>query len=174
MNRILLLFTAFAIFLVTGCGGGGEASETPDSSASEAEAPQAEVQSSSEDGMTEIVIQPVGDQLKFALEEFTVPAGASVRLIMDNVATLEAMQHNVVILKPGTDINTVGVAAMQAGPDNEYVPQGDENILFYTGLAKPGEKTMVEFTAPTTPGEYPFICTFPGHYSLMKGIMVVE
>ena len=83
------------------------------------------------------------------------------------------MQHNVVILAPGADINAVGVAAMGAGPDNDYVPADDENVLFYTTIAKPGEKTEVEFTAPE-PGEYPFICTFPGHYSLMKGIMIVE
>ncbi len=92
---------------------------------------------------------------------------------MDNIATLEAMQHNIVILAPGADVNEVGVAAMQAGPDNDYVPEGDERILFYTAMAKPGEQTVVEFTAPEEPGEYTYICTFPGHYSLMQGIMRV-
>ena len=111
--------------------------------------------------------------MKFATEEFTVKSGSTVRLVMDNIATLEAMQHNIVILTPGSDINVVGAAAIQAGPDNDYVPADNENILFYTAIAMPGEQTEIEFTAPA-PGEYPFICTFPGHYSLMKGVMIVE
>ena len=64
------------------------------------------------------------------------------------------------------------MAAVQAGEKAEYVPKSDA-ILFYTKMAGPGEKTTVEFTAPA-PGKYPFICTFPGHFALMKGIMIVE
>jgi len=158
------------LLLVAGCAG---ESSAPQASSDEAAAPEASSASSASDGMQEVVIQPVGDQMKFASEEFTVQSGSKVRLVMDNVATLDAMQHNIVILSPGSDINTVGAAAIQAGPDNDYVPADNENILFYTAIAGPGEQTVVEFTAPA-PGEYPFICTFPGHYSLMKGVMIVE
>ena len=167
MARIFsLLFVT--LFLIVGCAG---ESSTPSNSSTDSAAPEAS--STAASGDQEVVIQPVGDQMKFAVEEFTVKSGATVRIVMDNIATLDAMQHNVVILTPGSDINVVGAAAIQAGPDNDYVPADNENILFYTAIAKPGEQTVVEFTAPA-PGEYPFICTFPGHYSLMKGVMIVE
>ena len=172
MKRNVYLSLFVALMLITaGCGGGNDAATSQ--SGSDASEPTPAEATQSSDGVQEIVIQPVGDQMKFATEEFTVEAGSSVRLVMDNIATLEAMQHNIVVLALGADINTVGMAAIQAGPDNDYVPPGDENILFYTAIAKPGEKTMVEFTVPSEPGEYTFICTFPGHYSLMKGIMRV-
>ena len=78
-------FTALAIaaFFFVGCT--GETSTTDTASTPQAETPEAPA--ASNDGMNEIVIQPVGDQLKFALEEFTVKSGAQVKIIMDNVAT---------------------------------------------------------------------------------------
>ncbi len=36
------------------------------------------------------------------------------------------------------------------------------------------EKQTMKFTAPTTPGRYEYICTFPGHWQLMRGVMTVE
>lgn len=171
MIRIFQASIAVVLMLIVGCGGGASES-TPETSEAQ-ETPATTDPAPSGDGVAEVVIQPVGDQIKYATEEFTVDAGQSVRLVMDNIATLEAMQHNIVILAPGADVNEVGVAAMQAGPDNDYVPEGDERILFYTAMAKPGEQTVVEFTAPEEPGEYTYICTFPGHYSLMQGIMRV-
>ena len=150
-----------ALFLVSAC-----ASEQAPST----EAPDAAAESA-ETYPTEVVISPVGGQLKYATEAFTVKSGTTVTLIMDNVATLEAMQHNVVILAAGADVNAVGLASIQAGPDNGYIP-ADPAVLFHTPMAKPGEKVQIEFTAPE-PGEYPFICTFPGHYGVMKGVMTV-
>lgn len=167
MARIFSILFA-ALFLVAGC-----ASESSESSSADAPATEAAPSSASSDGMQEVVVQPVGDQMKFAVENFTVKSGDKVRLVMDNIATLAAMQHNIVILTPDADVNAVGTASIQAGPDNDYVPADNESILFYTAIAGPGEQTVVEFTAPA-PGEYPFICTFPGHYTLMQGVMIVE
>ena len=36
-----------------------------------------------------------------------------------------------------------------------------------------GEHQIIEFTAPSQPGDYEFVCTFPGHHILMRGIMKV-
>ena len=153
-STLLLLVT---MLFVSACGG-EKAADTGSSAA--------------QDAVTEIVIRPVGDQMQYETEAFTVKAGSRVRLVMDNIATVDAMQHNVVILTPGADGNAVGMAALQAGEANQYLPE-DPAILFYTPLAKPGERVEVEFTAPEA-GSYPFICTFPGHFGLMKGIMTVE
>jgi azurin len=117
----------------------------------------------------EIVIEPVGDEMKFATTEFTVKAGTKVKLTMKNTAKSPAMQHNVVVLKPAADINAVGMAGMQAGAAKQYVPESDA-VLFATAIAMPGETKSIEFTAPPA-GDYPFICTFPGHFALMKGVM---
>jgi azurin len=83
------------------------------------------------------------------------------------------MEHNVVILTSDDDtvVNRVGQAAMGAA-DNEYVPD-DEAVLAATGMAAPGETVSVTFTAPSEPGTYRYICTFPGHYAVMQGTMTV-
>lgn len=125
------------------------------------EAPAGEVQ--------EVVLRPVGETMAFETTEFTVKAGSKVKLTFINVATSPAMQHNVVILAPGSDINAIGTAGMTAGAAKHYVPD-NAAVLFSTEIAMPGETKVVEFTAPA-PGEYPYICTFPGHFVMMRGVM---
>ena len=119
-----------------------------------------------------MVVRPDGNQLAFADTEFTVKAGEEVTLVFENTATSEAMSHNVLVLTSADAIDRVGQAAMAAGADKEYVPE-DEAVLAATALAGPGETVEVTFTAPSTPGEYPYICTFAGHYMMMKGVMKV-
>jgi azurin len=118
-----------------------------------------------------VVIRPVGNQMNFAVTTFSVRAGEQIRLVFENTATVEAMKHNVVILDDAAAIDRVGIAAISAA-DNGYIPD-DEAILFYTPLAGPQETVEVTFTAPSEPGAYPYICTFPGHYVLMRGVMTV-
>lgn len=122
------------------------------------------------DPVKEILIEPVGDELKFKQTEFTVAPGETVRLIFKNTATV--MPHNVVVLNTAspTVVNRVGMAAIT---DPDYVPD-DPAILAYTKVAQPGEVVEVTFKAPDNPGRYRYVCTFPGHYSLMQGTMVVS
>ncbi len=119
----------------------------------------------------EVVIRSVGNELRFDTTAFAVEAGQEVRLIFNNEATVQGLAHNVVILTDAEAIDRVGMAAMSAAA-NDYIPE-DAAVLFYTPLAQPGETVEVTFTAPSEPGEYPFICTFPGHYVLMRGVMKV-
>ncbi len=118
-----------------------------------------------------VVIRPVGNQMNFAVTTFRVRAGEQVRLVFENTATVEAMKHNVVILNDAAAIDRVGIAAISAA-DQGYIPD-DEAILFHTPLAGPQETVEVTFTAPSEPGAYPYICTYPGHYVLMRGVMTV-
>ena len=118
-----------------------------------------------------VVIRPVGNQMNFAVTTFRVRAGEQVRLVFENTATVDAMKHNVVILDDAASIDRVGIAAISAA-DQGYIPD-DEAILFYTPLAGPQETVEVTFTAPSEPGAYPYICTYPGHYVLMRGVMTV-
>ncbi len=119
----------------------------------------------------EVVIRSVGNELRFDTTAFSVKAGQEVRLVFKNDATVQGLAHNVVILTDAEAIDRVGTAALSAAA-NDYIPE-DEAILFYTPLAQPGETVEVTFTAPSEPGEYPFICSFPGHYVLMRGVMKV-
>jgi len=88
----------------------------------------------------------------------------------------EAMPHNVVIGRPGSlsEIATLG-AAMPLPIDpaaKAYVPS-TPLVLWSTRLLKEGEVERLNFTAPATPGEYVFLCTFPGHATRMYGVMTV-
>lgn len=120
-----------------------------------------------------VFISVVPDLMKFDKEVFTVIAGQEVIIELDN---LDGMQHNLVISKPGT-LKKVGAAADDLardpqGAQKNYVPEIPE-VLHATKLLEPGEVVTLTFTAPTEPGDYPFVCTFPGHWRMMNGIMKV-
>ena len=121
----------------------------------------------------EIVIE-ANDQMKFNLSEIKVKEGDTVVLTLKHVGQLPAtaMGHNWVLLESGVDVKTFAMAAMQAR-DTDYVPADSEDVIAHTKVIGGGEETTIEFTAPAA-GTYDFICTFPGHYALMKGKFIVE
>ncbi|PQO47663.1 plastocyanin/azurin family copper-binding protein [Blastopirellula marina] len=55
----------------------------------------------------------------------------------------------------------------------QYVPQTDD-VLAYTDIVPPGKNFTIYFIAPQQPGRYPYLCTFPGHWMVMNGELVVE
>lgn len=109
--------------------------------------------------------------LKFDKEALTVKAGERIKLVFNNN---DDMMHNMVITRPGA-INSVGEAALKLGLAGErvsYVPNLQE-VLFHTRLLGPNQSETIYFVAPNQPGEYPYLCTFPGHYQVMQGKMIV-
>ena len=121
-----------------------------------------------------IRISAVPNQLAFTPAEVRIKPGQKVRLTFDNP---DIQIHNLVLVKPGTD-NEVGLLAdrMAQDPDamkRHYVP-ASPNVLWSTPLVNARQKVTLDFTAPDKPGRYPFICTFPGHWRVMKGTLVVE
>lgn len=121
------------------------------------------------------VIEMTGnDQMQYNINEFKVKAGQTVKLTLTNIGKLPkvAMGHNVVILKAGVNMIQFAVAANQSPPD--YIPESrQDEMLAHTKLLGPGESDTIEFTAPAK-GTYDFLCTFPGHFAVMKGKMIVE
>ena len=110
--------------------------------------------------------------LKYSIAGFDVKAGARVRLDFANVSD---MLHNVVVVKPGTSAR-VADAALKLGLDGtrlHFVPVAAD-VLFNTGLLEPQKSESIYFEAPIAPGDYPFICTFPGHAATMQGVMRVR
>lgn len=121
-----------------------------------------------------INIKTLKNEMKFDLTEFVVEAGQKVELVFENP---DFMQHNLVITEVGA-MEKVGRAADKLasdpqGAEKNYIPDVPE-VLFYTPLVNPEETVTLTFIAPEEPGEYPYICTFPGHWQIMKGVMKVE
>ena len=113
--------------------------------------------------------------LKFTPTEFTVKAGSAVKLLFRNPDNL---YHNLVIVNAGALDKIGNKADMMAGQpdglDKNYVPE-DPDVLHWTpqitlGIAR---SYTMNFFAPDKPGEYPYICTFPGHWRIMRGVMKV-
>jgi azurin len=108
--------------------------------------------------------------------ELTAKAGQKIKLTFSNNGGALPQPHNFILVKPGT-LDKVGglVNTMMTDPkgmEKSYVPDTPD-ILVSMKLVQPGATETIEFTAPAEPGDYPYACTFPGHWLLMRGIMKV-
>jgi len=122
---------------------------------------------------TVIRLKVIQNEMKYDLKSFTVEAGKPVQIIFENP---DFMQHNLLIVQTGA-LETVGkaadkLAADPKGAEKNYVPDLPE-VLFSTKLVNPQQTVTLNFTAPAKEGDYPYVCTFPGHWSIMNGIMKV-
>ncbi|RZK46458.1 MAG: hypothetical protein EOO94_02700, partial [Pedobacter sp.] len=111
-----------------------------------------------------VKITPVVNAMKFEQKSFSVKAGSIVELEFDNI---DFMQHNLLILQKGS-MEKVGAAADKMaqdpkGADKQYVPAMPE-VLFFTPLVNPEDKFKLKFEVPAVTGDYPYICSFPGHW----------
>lgn len=109
--------------------------------------------------------------LKFDIDKFSVKPGAKIKLVFKNN---DDMQHNFVLVQPSM-ADEVGKLALQMGlegPAMQYVPKSNA-VLAHTKLLQPSSSETIYFTAPEKKGTYPFICTYPGHYTIMRGEMTV-
>ena len=122
--------------------------------------------------LTEIRINTVIEKLQFDVKNLTLKAGKKVKLTFVNP---DALPHNIVIVKPGT-ADKVAKDAINMGADGfkkEFIPDSSD-ILHHSKMLERRQTQVMEFTAPTKPGKYPFICTFPGHAQLMRGYFEVK
>jgi azurin len=117
------------------------------------------------------------DSMKFNVLTFTVKPGEVVHVSLSNVGTLpkSVMGHNWILLKAGKDGAAYSSAAANA-KDEDYEPKalaGD--VIASIGLLGGRQNGEVTFTAPTAPGNYTYICSFPGHFQVgMRGVMTVK
>lgn len=186
------IIASLALILFIGCGG-GEGDQTQTESGAESQ----ETEMADEDVRT---IETIGiDDMKFVVEDenmegvtlgdpvgeddlpilegITAEPGEEIRIVLTTKSELPetAMAHNFVLLAMNADAQTFATAAAQA-KDNDYVPADmSDEVIAQTGMAAGGETTEVIFTVPEEPGEYEFICTFPGHYAAnMRGTLTVQ
>ena len=170
-------FLVFAL-LTTACGKSGSDStrETP--------APQGSGVTPAQQSAPPVVLPPprpeepaqeiivhVNDEMKFDKTALIVKTGTRVHIIVKSKAKLPTMPHNWVLVKPGTEAE-VALDGLNNAPDAGYVVATSDKVLAFTPMAAPGDRSDVTFTAPAV-GNYPFICTVPGHYITMKGVLTV-
>ena len=118
------------------------------------------------------------DTMQFDVKNFDVNAGKKVKITFKNTGKLPkiAMGHNLVLLKKGVSAIAFGQKALGAGA-NAVNPLPDslkEDVIANTQLLGPGEEEIVSFTAPKEKGAYEYVCTFPGHFAMMRGTMTVK
>jgi azurin len=124
--------------------------------------------------VTEITLKTLGNsmsEMKYDQKEIHVKEGSTVKLKLINEAKDSSMQHNFVLIEPGT-ADKVATEGMKSGPDHNYIP-GIKDVFAGTSLVGPGGRTEITFPAPPK-GTYDFICTYPGHYKTMNGKFIVE
>jgi azurin len=118
------------------------------------------------------------DAMKFDKAEVTVSASCeSITINFTHAGKLPAasMGHNVVISAAG-EVQALGTAGMSAGAAANYVPPNDARVLAHTRIIGGGETTSATFSgsALTAGGDYAFFCSFPGHWAIMKGKLIVQ
>lgn len=121
----------------------------------------------------EVVIE-AGKNLTFAPSSFAVKAGEPIKLTFRNP---DVVPHNWALIQPGT-LAIVGDLANKLVADPEaatahYMPKTD-SLIAYADVVEPGRQFSIFFEAPKRPGKYPYLCTFPGHWMVMNGVMSVE
>lgn len=168
MKKSIIILSSVAL-LLTACGG-SSSSEAKVSTPVKKETKAVE---RDENGVTITVTS--NDDMKFSLSEIKVNEGEQVNLVLKHTGKISAaaMGHNIVILKQGVDVGVFAGAAMNA-KENDFIPiEMEGDVIAHTKTIGGGETTSVTFTAPEK-GTYDFLCSFPGHFAMMKGKFIVE
>lgn len=121
--------------------------------------------------LTTIRVATIPEKMMYDVKELTVKPGKKVKLAFANY---DYMPHNIMLVNPGK-ADEVGLAAIKLGArgfDVGFVPESKE-ILWHIPLVDYGQEEEIEFAAPTEEGAYPYICSFPGHHRLMRGMLYV-
>jgi putative heme-binding domain-containing protein len=124
-------------------------------------------------GVRVIRLATVPEQMRYDKDRIAVRAGKPVEIILENI---DLMPHNLVVTQPGA-LEEVGLmaeatATQPGAAERQYVPASPK-VLFKTGLIPPRATEKLSFIAPTKPGVYPIVCTYPGHWRRMYAAMYV-
>jgi putative membrane-bound dehydrogenase-like protein len=121
--------------------------------------------------LTTIRVATLPERMMYDVKELTVKPGKKVKLTFANP---DYMPHNILLVKPGKadEVALQAIALGAGGFEVGFVPKSDD-ILWSIKLVDHGQEEVIEFSAPTTEGAYPYICSFPGHHLLMRGTLFV-
>lgn len=119
-----------------------------------------------------LTIATDGDLLAFKPTELSCRTDTLVHLTLFHTGKYITQVHDWVLTVPGA-ADAVAQSLLAAGDTGGYVPHGDRRVIAATKMCNKGEHVRVDFIAPA-PGDYPFICTYPGHAAFMRGILHVR
>ena len=120
-------------------------------------------------------IECLKERMLFNTEKITVKRNQPIKLEFYNP---DATPHNFVLIEPNS-LEEIGLAANKMATDpiasktGQFIPLS-KKIIVHTKMLNQGEKETLRFKAPSKPGEYPYLCTFPGHWTIMKGTLIVQ
>jgi azurin len=160
-NLRLVLATALIALVTSGCG------QKDNSSTATAAAPS---------GPRTVEIT-AGDNMKYSVATIEAKPGEELTVVLTNTGAqpIEMMGHNWILLKAGSDLEVFDKAAALAKATDYFPAALADQVLAHIELLGPRKSGEVTFKAPTTPGEYPFLCSFPLHFQTgMKGVLVVK
>lgn len=168
MKTTKIIFLAILSICLTACGGKEEKKKEKFSYERKSDTPK-KVESNPND-----VVITASDEMAFSKKEIKVEAGKKVKITLRHIGKMDVnvMGHNFVLLKKGVDLIAFGNSAASARANN-YIPEGTQDVIANTKIIGGGETAVIEFDAPEA-GTYNFLCSFPGHYALMKGKFIVE
>ncbi|MCB2108562.1 MAG: hypothetical protein KDE14_12725 [Rhodobacteraceae bacterium] len=119
----------------------------------------------------ELYVETEADFPLFDPESLTCSWGDLIRLTFHHAGKIITQTHNWVLVKPHSE-EAVVTAGIEAGEENGWLRPNDPRVIAATPLIGKGETVTIEFAAPP-PGDYPYICTTPGHAEDMHGILHV-
>ena len=124
-------------------------------------------------GVRVLALKTVHEQMLYDKTRLVVEAGKPVEIVFENP---DSMPHNFVLIAPGAREEVGKIAdSLKPEPDDQgrmFIPKSPK-VLFASKLAEPGTRLKLNFNAPAEPGEYTYVCTFPGHWMRMFGTLVV-
>jgi len=125
----------------------------------------------------EIVITG-NDAMQFDLKKMEASAGENIKITFKNIGSIPkiAMGHNWVLLKKDTDALAFGQKVLASGGSatNALPKSLLGEVIAHTDVLGPGESESVTFQTPSEPGDYEYVCTFPGHFAMMRGVLLVK
>ncbi len=117
------------------------------------------------------------DTMRFTPNRIEARAGDQLHVVLKDAGTMpkSAMAHNFVLLKKGADPKAFADKSATARDTDFIAPSLKDQVIASTKLVGPGETADATFAAPQKPGDYTFICSFPGHFAVgMRGTLVVK
>jgi len=120
------------------------------------------------------VIRSVREQMRYDTPRLVVEPGKPFEVIFEND---DFMPHNIVFVKPGTR-EKVAKAAERMKPEEDdgrgraYVPKTTD-VYAASKLLEPGQRASITLTAPNEEGVYEYVCTYPGHWMVMWGQLIL-
>ncbi|MDV6028976.1 MAG: hypothetical protein F9B45_02480 [Phycisphaera sp. RhM] len=137
-----------------------------------------DAQFDSQKNVNVVHISAIPEKMLFSVTRITATPGQPVKIVFTNP---DATDHNLVIVKSGA-LAEVGMAANEMAKDprnakSDFIPREKSDLILHaTPMIGPTRSSLVDvlrFHAPTEPGIYPYVCTFPGHWVVMNGVLVV-